>query len=142
MRQKTRVYKQKHRDKYSTAQFAESRLSPRQVRFHAIDRSPVTLRQPGVTARDDGIGKHIATRQELIPFYRSGSLSIGDNRLMWIPKGSEILRLYAYLRPSPGTIPEMRFDLSGQQLHRCNQLEIAKGGSHFRTPEPRKSITD
>ncbi len=25
---------------------------------------------------------------------------------------------------------------------RCNQLEIAKGGSHFRTPEPRKSTTD
>ena len=55
---------------------------------------------------------------------------------MWIPKGSEILRLYAYLRPSPGTIPEMRFDLSGQQLHRCNPLEIVKGGSRFRTPKP------
>jgi hypothetical protein len=29
---------------------------------------------------------------------------------MWIPKGSEILRLYAYLRPAPGMIPEMRLD--------------------------------
>ena len=80
----------------------------------------------------------LATRHELIP---STALALADNRLMWIPKGSEILRLYAYLRPSPGTIREMRFYLSGQQLHRCNQLEIAKGGSHFRTPEPRKSIT-
>jgi len=30
----------------------------------------------------------------------------------------------------------------GRLLHRCNQLEIAKGGSHVRTPEPRKSTTD
>jgi hypothetical protein len=71
--------------------------------------------------------------------HRSG---ISDTRLMWIPKGSEILRLYAYPRPSPGTIPEMRLDLFGLQLHRCNQLEIVKGGSHFRTPEPLKSISD
>ncbi len=25
---------------------------------------------------------------------------------MWIPKGSEILGLYAYIRPAPGTIPK------------------------------------
>ena len=82
------------------------------------------------------------TRQELIPSTALASLSIGDNRSMWIPKGSEILRLYAYLRPAPGTIPEMRLDLFGLRPHRCNQLEIVKGGSHFRTPEPRKSTTD
>ena len=48
---------------------------------------------------------------------------------MWIPKGSEILHLYASRRSAPGTIPEMRLDLLGLRLHRCNQLEIVKGGS-------------
>ena len=85
---------------------------------------------------------HFVTRQELIPFTAPASLSIDDNRSMWIPKGSEILHLYASRRPAPGTIPEMRLDLFGLRLHRCNQLEIVKGGSHFRTPEPRKSTTD
>jgi hypothetical protein len=51
------------------------------------------------------ISKPFPTRQELIPSTALASLSIDDNRSMWIPKGSEILRLYAYLRPSPGTIP-------------------------------------
>ena len=83
-----------------------------------------------------------ATRQELIPFTAPASLSIDDNRSMWIPKGSEILRLYAYLGPAPVTIPEMRVDLFGLRLHRCNQLEIVKAAPHFRTPEPRKSTTD
>lgn len=50
---------------------------------------------------------------------------------MWIPKGSEIPRLYAYLRPAPGTIPEMRLDLFGLRPHRCSQLEIVKGGPIF-----------
>jgi hypothetical protein len=50
---------------------------------------------------------------------------------MWIPKGSEILRLCASRRSAPGTIPEMRLDLFGLRLHRCNQLEIGKGGSPF-----------
>ena len=85
---------------------------------------------------------HIRTRQELIPSTALASLSVGDNRSMWIPKGSEILRLYAYLRPTPGTIPEMRLDLFDLRLHRCNRVEIVKGGSYFRTPEPRKSTTD
>src|SRR5215510_10552685 len=72
----------------------------------------------------------------------TGQARDGGNRSMWIPKASEILRLYAYLRPAPGTIPEMRLDLFGLRPHRCNQLEIVRGGSHFRTPEPRKSTTD
>jgi hypothetical protein len=55
---------------------------------------------------------------------------------------TEILRLYAYLRPAPVTIPEMRLDLFGLRLHLANQQEIVKGGFHFRTPEPRKSTTD
>ena len=80
--------------------------------------------------------------QELIPSTALASLSIGDNRSMWISKGSEILRLDASRRPAPGTIPEMRLDLFDLRLHRCNQLEIVKGGSHFRTREPRKSTTD
>jgi hypothetical protein len=41
------------------------------------------------------ISKPLATRHELIPSTALASLSIGDNRSMWIPKGSEILRLYA-----------------------------------------------
>jgi hypothetical protein len=45
---------------------------------------------------------------------------------MWILKGREILRLYAYLRAAPGTIPEMRLDLFGLRPHRSNQLEIVK----------------
>ena len=57
-------------------------------------------------------------------------------------EGSEILRLYAYVRPASGTIPEMRLDSFGLRLHRCNQLEIVKSGSRFRTPEPRKSTSD
>jgi len=48
---------------------------------------------------------HFVTRQELIPFTAPASLSIDDNRSMWIPKGSEILRLYAYLRPAPERFP-------------------------------------
>ena len=70
------------------------------------------------------IGRYLATRQELIPSTALASLSIGDNRSMWIPQGSEILRLYAYLHPAPGTIPEMRLDLFGLPVHRCNLLEI------------------
>jgi hypothetical protein len=50
---------------------------------------------------------------------------------MWIPKGSEILRLYAYLHPAPGTIPEMRLDLFGLRPHRCKQLEIVNGSPIF-----------
>jgi hypothetical protein len=84
----------------------------------------------------------LTTRQELIPSTALASLSIGDHRSMWIPKGREILRLYAYLRPAPVTIPEMRLDLFSLRLHRCNPLEIVKGGSRFRTPEPQKSTTD
>jgi hypothetical protein len=89
-----------------------------------------------------GISLPFPTRQELIPSTALASLSISDNRSMWIPKGSEILGLCAYLRPAPGTIPEMRLDLFGLRLHRCNQLEIVKGGFHSRTPESRKSTTD
>ena len=77
------------------------------------------------------ITRPFPTRQELIPSTALASLRIGDNRSTWIPNGSEILRLYAYLRPAPGTIPEMRLDLFGLRLHRCNQLEIVKGGSIF-----------
>ena len=80
----------------------------------------------------------LATRHELIPSTALALATIGQCGY----RASEMLGLYAYLRPSPGTISEMRFELSGQQLHRCNQLESAKGGSHFRTPEPRKWITD
>ena len=100
-------------------------------------------RDPGTTRKQlTGIGKPFRTRQELIPSTALASLSIGDNRSMCISKGSEILGLYAYLRPAPGTIPEMRLDLFGLPPHRCNQLEIVKGGSHFRILEPRKSTTD
>jgi hypothetical protein len=78
-----------------------------------------------------GITEPFLTRQELIPSTALASLSIGDHLSMWIPKGSEILRLYAYLGAAPVTIPEMRVDLFGLRLHRCNQLEIVKGGPPF-----------
>ena len=100
---------------------------------------PVILLYVETTHR---IRKPFQTRQELIPSTALASLSIADNRSMWIPKGSEILRLYAYRRPAPGTIPEMRLDLFGLRLPPRNQLEIVKGGSRFRTPELRKSTTD
>jgi hypothetical protein len=77
------------------------------------------------------IALHLATRQKLIPSTGLACLSIGNNRSMWMSKGSEILRLDTSRRPAPGTIPEMRLDLFGLRPHRCNQLEIVKGGSPF-----------
>jgi hypothetical protein len=77
------------------------------------------------------ITKYFATRQELIPSTARASLSIGDNRSMWIWKGSETLRPDASRRTAPGTNPGMRLDLFDLRLHRCNQLKIAKAGAIF-----------
>ena len=62
-------------------------------------------------------------------------------RSMWIPKGSEIPAPVRIPPSCSRTIPEMRLDLFGLRLRRCNPLEIVKGGSRFRPPEPRKSTT-
>jgi hypothetical protein len=41
----------------------------------------------------------------------------------------------------PEQFPRCDSTYSDLRPHRCNQLEIVKGGSRFRTPEPRKSTT-
>ena len=99
-------------------------------------------RRTGIPELELRFGFHPMEGPPIIPYGEKRLRWGGDNRSRWIPKGSEIPRLYAYLRPAPGTIPEMRLDLLGLRSHRCNKLEIVKGGFHFRTPEPRKSTTD
>ena len=99
----------------------------------------VILAQSGTAP---SIDKPFATRQELIPFYRSGK---SQHRRQPVNVDTERQRNPASVRiPPPCSRNDSRdaLDLFGLRLRRCNQLEIVKGGSRFRTPEHRKSTTD
>jgi hypothetical protein len=75
--------------------------------------------------------KPFQTRKELIPSTALAGLSIDDHRSMWIPKGSEILRLYAF-RPLPEPFP------------RCDSTYSIRGSivASARNREGRVSFSD